>query len=126
MVQIVDYAQRTNADQENFFALILQSSEIHVVKSKESGRNYITAPKASIPSTFSEHVCQSLIGKQLPGSIRKVEVEEYQFTIEDTGEVITLDYRWEYVFPEEETRPAEIVDDKEVSQPKQEEPAVEI
>lgn len=124
MVTIVDYAQRTNADNEEFLALILQSSEIQVVKSKESGRNYITAPRASIPSTFNENVCQSLLGKQLPGTIEKVEVEEYEFTIEDTGEVITLDYRWEYFPPESEAK-EEIVSDDDVQMPK-EEPAKEL
>jgi hypothetical protein len=47
--------------------------------------------------TFDELTCQSLIGTELPGSVRKVECEEYEYTIKDTGEVITLSHRFEYV-----------------------------
>ncbi len=39
--------------------------------------------------------CQGLIGQELPGSIVKQECEAYQYTIKDTGEVITLQHRWE-------------------------------
>ena len=34
---------------------------------------------------------------ELDGSIKKVECEPYEFTDEETGEVIELDYRWVFV-----------------------------
>ena len=67
-----------------------------MVKSKETGNYYATAKTASITSTFTEEVCQSLIGQELPGSIQKITCEPYEYTIKDTGEVITLTHRWEF------------------------------
>ena len=95
MVKIIDYAKRTNSKGEQFCALILQSG-LEMVKSQETGNYYATARKTSITSTFTEEQCKDLIGHELPGSIRKVECEPYEYTIKDTGEVITLNHRWEY------------------------------
>lgn len=57
----------------------------------------MTARKASMSCTFDELTCQSLIGTELPGSVKKVQCEEYSYTIKDTGEIITLSHRFEYV-----------------------------
>ena len=96
MVRIVNYQKRTTEDGKVFFTLELQGG-IEIVKSQETGKSYMTARKASMSCTFDELTCQSLIGTELPGSVRKVECEEYEYTIKDTGEVITLSHRFEYV-----------------------------
>ena len=95
MVKIIDYRERTNSDGEEFFALILQGG-LEMVKSKETGNFYATAKSASVTSTFTEEVCKSLIGEELPGSIKKVECEPYEYTIKETGEIVTLTHHWEY------------------------------
>ena len=96
MVRIVNYQKRTTEEGKVFFTLELQGG-IEIVKSQETGKSYMTARKASMSCTFDELTCQSLIGTELPGSVRKVECEEYSYTIKDTGEVITLSHRFEYV-----------------------------
>jgi len=96
MVTVIDYAQRTNSDGENFFALILQG-DLEMVKSKETGNYYATAKRASVTSTFTEEACEKLIGLEIPGSIQRVPSEPYEFTIPDTGEVIQLEHRWVYL-----------------------------
>ncbi len=96
MVRIVNYQKRTTEEGKQFFTLELQGG-IEIVKSQETGKSYMTARKASMSCTFDELTCQSLIGTELPGSVRKVECEEYEYTIKDTGEVITLSHRFEYV-----------------------------
>ena len=65
MVTIVDYKQMENSEKEAFLALVLQG-DIEIVVSKQTGKQYIIARKASMPCTFDEHTCSSLIGKQLP------------------------------------------------------------
>ncbi|MDY0196569.1 MAG: hypothetical protein RBR68_02015 [Tenuifilaceae bacterium] len=95
MVTIVDYAKRTNAEGKEFFILRLQGG-LELVKSSQTGQMYATAKTASITSTFTEEVCKSLIGQQLPGSVSRVECEPYEYTVQDTGEVITLSHRYEY------------------------------
>lgn len=96
MVRIVNYQKRQAEDGKVFFVLELQGG-IEMVKSAETGKFYITARKASISSTFDEVTCQALIGTELPGKVEKVTCEPYDYTIKDTGEVITLTHRYEYV-----------------------------
>ena len=96
MVRIVNYQKRTTEEGKVFFTLDLQGG-VEIVQSQETGKSYMTARKASMSCTFDELTCQSLIGTELPGSVRKVECEEYEYTIKDTGEVITLSHRFEYV-----------------------------
>ena len=96
MVTITDYRVRESRDGQPFIALIVQGG-IELVKSKETGLYYATSKKASIPSTFDEKTCENLIGQELPGSIEKVECEPYEYTNEETGEVLELSHRWVFV-----------------------------
>ena len=95
MVRIINYKERVREDGEPFFVLELQGG-IQMVKSQQTNKFYVTAKKATIPSTFDEVTCKALIGTELPGTIEKVECDPYEYTIKDTGEVIQLDYRYEY------------------------------
>ena len=96
MVRISNYIKRTTEQGKVFFTLELQGG-VEIVKSQETGKSYMTVRKASMSSTFDEFTCQSLIGTELPGSIKKLEREAYPYTIKDTGEIITLNHRYEYV-----------------------------
>ena len=68
MVRIVDYKARRSSEGELFLALIVQGG-ISLVKSKETGLYYATAKKASIPSTFDEETCKSLVGQEMEGTV---------------------------------------------------------
>ena len=96
MVRIVNYQKRTTEEGKDFFTLELQGG-VQMVKSQETGKFYITAKKASISSTFDELTCKALIGTELPGDIQKVNCKPYEYTNKDTGEVIELSHRYEYV-----------------------------
>ncbi len=100
MVRITNYQRRTTEQGKEFFTLELQGG-IEVVKSQETGKSYMTARKASMSCTFDELTCQSLIGTELPGAVKKLQCEEYAYTIRETGEVITLSHRYEYADTEE-------------------------
>ena len=107
MVRIVNYQKRETEEGKEFFVLELQGG-IEMVKSKETNKFYVTARKASISSTFDELTCKALIGTELPGKVEKVNCEPYEYTIKDSGEIITLTHRYEYV--EEEKGQAHKVD----------------
>ncbi len=96
MVRIVNYQQRQTEDGRTFFVLELQGG-IEMVKSQETGKFYVTARKATISSTFDELTCKALIGSELPGAVEKVACDPYEYTVKETGEVITLSHRFEYV-----------------------------
>ena len=107
MVRIVNFNERQSEDGKTFFALVLQGG-IEMVQSQSSNSFYATAKKASITSTFDEATCKSLIGKEIPGRIQKQECEPYEYVIEDTGEVIELSHRYQYV-------PDELSDENNIS-----------
>ena len=95
MVTVSGYAERESAAGKKFFSLTLQG-EMDLVLSEESGRYYATAKQASITSTFDEATCKGLIGTKLPGKIARIQCDPYEYTIRETGEVITLRTRWTY------------------------------
>ncbi len=115
MVTVVDVKQRMNQKGESFYALVLQGG-LELVKSRETGNYYATAKRASITTTFDEMTCKSLIGQQIPGSIQRVETDSYDFTIKETGEIISLSHRWVYL-KEGETVEQRVLAEEEVERP---------
>ena len=100
MVRIVDYKAYQNEEGEDFFVLVVEGG-ISVVKSKESGRTYLTKPTAKVSCTFDEETCKDLIGTEIPGKIVKMEVEPYEYTNEETGELVILTHRYQLISEEE-------------------------
>jgi hypothetical protein len=109
MVTVTSYDRRKSENGKEFFTLTIQG-DVEIVESV-NGKSYMTARKTSIPSTFDENICRTLIGKQLPGEIEKVECEPYDYTNKETGEIITLHHTYNYV-PEEKRQAG-----KPISQP---------
>jgi len=93
MVKITGIRHCKNAEGEEFVSFVLHG-EIDLVQSKATGRWYATAAKASISCTFDEATALSMIGKELPGIIEKVETEPYKYVIPESGEEITLQHQW--------------------------------
>lgn len=100
MVKIIDYRTCQTEDGEEFNTLLVQGG-LEAVKSKETGRTYLTARTASVPCTFNKDICESLKGTDLHGNIKRVEVEPYEYAIPNGGEVIMLTHRFEYVGEDE-------------------------
>lgn len=99
MVTIVGFKQCESKDGKQFVALEIQG-ELRLVQSETTGKFYLTANKTSISTSFPLQVCQTLLGKQLPGNVDKVECEPYEYVNKETGEVLTLFHTYVYS-PEE-------------------------
>ncbi len=95
MVKISGFKQRKTAEGKTFVTLELQG-DVELIQSAETGKFYATAKHCSISSTFDEEEAKTLIGKQFPGRIERVNVEEYDYTIKETGEVIKLCHSYQY------------------------------
>ena len=95
MVTVIGFDKRLSDDDREFFALTIQG-EVEVIQS-QNGNLYMTARKTSIPSTFDEEECQLLLGKEIPGNIKRTLCDAYEYVNKDTGEVITLHHTYEYV-----------------------------
>ncbi|WP_445453153.1 hypothetical protein [Flavobacterium sp. 25HG05S-40] len=113
MVQITGYKTYQREDGENFHILVLQGG-IEAVKSQQTGKTYLTTKMAKVSCTFDEATCESLIGTKLPGAIKRVEVEPYEFTIAETGEVVERSHRYEYISEEEAIVGANVLEKEEV------------
>jgi hypothetical protein len=113
MVTIKDYKKRETKEGDEFFVLVLQGGVVPV-RSKESNRMYFTAKTCTVASTFDEETCQQIIGQQFPGDIIKVETEPYEYALPETGEIITLEHRWEYRDNTQEVITESIIQEEEV------------
>ena len=100
MVTIVDFKSYKREDGSIFNSLVVQGG-VEAVKSQETGKMYLTAKTARVPSTFNEVTCKFLIGHQLPGKVCKVVTDPYEYAIPDTGEIISLNHHYEYIAEQE-------------------------
>lgn len=96
MVHIVDFKQRKNSATGETFNVLVLEGDLEMVQSTVTGRYYATAKRATVTSTFNEETCRRLIGRSMPGSVVKQACDPYDYTIEKTGEVITLTHRYAY------------------------------
>jgi hypothetical protein len=95
MVTIVGFEKRKNSQDEEFNVLILQGG-VEAIISQQSGKPYITARKTSIPYTFGADFAKSLIGKELPGDIQRIECDEYTYVVPGNGEKLKLTHTYQY------------------------------
>jgi hypothetical protein len=95
MVTIIGYRLAKNKSEKEFIVLQLQG-DLEMVQSLETGRFYCTARRASVTSTFNAETAKGLIGTKMPGVIKRVESESYDYTVVETGEVIKLAHKYEY------------------------------
>lgn len=110
MLVVSGFKQTENKEGKPFCQLILQG-ELELIQSKVSKRFYASAKICTIASSFSPEICSSLIGRTIPGSIKKVECPEYEYKIPGSTEILTLNYRWDYV-PEDREMEEQVFEKK--------------
>lgn len=95
MVRIISHKKSTSNDGRDFISLKVQGG-IEPVQSMQTGKMYLTAKTAYVPSTFDEQTAEALIGTDIPGKVVKVASEPYDYVVKDSGETLTLSHRYEY------------------------------
>jgi len=113
MVTIVGFKTYEKEDGTTFNSLVVQGG-IEVVKNQETGRNYLTAKTARVSCTFDELTCETLKGTKLPGSVLKVDSEPYEYAVPNTGEILTLMHKYEYVSEEDSILKENVIQKEEV------------
>ena len=83
---------RQNAQMGRTFLCSYLQGGLEMVMSEETGRYYATAKQASrSQATFNEATCRGLVGNKTPRQDREgSRCDPYEYTIKETGEVITL------------------------------------
>ena len=97
MVKVIDYAIRQRKEDGSEFVVLILQGGLSLVKSQNTGNYYATVKQCSIPSTFDEETAKAMVGEQVPGSVQKKACEPYEWTNEETGEVLELSHRWVYL-----------------------------
>jgi len=95
MVRVIGAQLRQNEKGE-YVSLQLQG-DVVMIQSQNTGRFYATAQKCWVYSTFSKNDIQHLIGTTMPGNIVRVSCDPYDYTIQETGEVVKLAHTYGYV-----------------------------
>jgi len=95
MLTVTSYQKRTSKEGREYLTLELQGG-LEMIQSQVTGRFYATIRKSSVTTTFDEGVAKMLVGTQIPGKIVRTECDPYEYTIQNTGEVVTLTHRWSY------------------------------
>ena len=95
MIKVTNYKIKQKSNGETFVTLEL-TGNLEMVQSQQTGKFYATLRKCSIPSTLDEETAEGIVGTKMEGSIVKQECEPYSYTIQSTGEVITLNYSYQY------------------------------
>jgi hypothetical protein len=99
MVKIVGYKKKRNESGNKFLVLNLEG-ELTFNRSAETGAVFASALKTNVVANMSEDSCKALIGTEIPGCIKKIQTEPYQY-VTPNGETKLLDYKFEF-FPEEQ------------------------
>jgi hypothetical protein len=95
MVIIKQALERVNKEGKTFISLEL-TGDVELVQSQTTGRFYATSRRCFISSTFDLPTAEKFVGTSLPGKIARVECDSYEYTVPETGEIITLGFRYEY------------------------------
>ena len=96
MVRIIDVKTITTETGKAFSMLVVQGG-LEPLVSNKTGKIYLTMRKANVPTTFDAITCNSLIGTELPGKVEKMDCEPYEYTVQETGEILTLKHNWQYI-----------------------------
>jgi len=105
MVTVQGFRTVETEEGDTYVRLIL-GGDLEMVKSENTGNFYATTRRASISCTFDEKVAEAMIGKELDGTINKIKVEPYEYTL-DSGEKISIAHRWVFT-PEGEAAIVEL------------------
>ncbi|MES2373849.1 MAG: hypothetical protein V4557_14815 [Bacteroidota bacterium] len=104
MVTVIAVHKRCSKEGKPFMVLELQGT-LELVQSSVNGKFYATSKRCFITSTFSEEVAEAFIGNKMEGEICRVACDPYDFKVPNTGEIIRLNYTYDF-------RPVEVVEKK--------------
>ncbi|MHA8066961.1 hypothetical protein V7S76_09785 [Aquirufa sp. ROCK2-A2] len=96
MVTVSNFFEMKNEEGESFVSLEL-SGDLEMVQSQTTGLFYATSRRCRINSTFNVELAKTMVGKTLSGNLAKIQCEEYDYTIQDTGEIVRLGHRYVYM-----------------------------
>ena len=96
MITVKDFHVRQGDNGKEYLSLELEG-EVAFIQSQNTGRFYAAAKRCFMFGAMTEDSAKALIGTKMPGSIDRVPCDPYDYTVPETGEVISLAYTYQYV-----------------------------
>jgi hypothetical protein len=96
MVTVKGFHVRQGDNGQEYLSLELEG-DVAFVQSQNTGRFYATTKRSFMYAAMDEATAKALVGSKMPGSIDRVPCDPYEYTVPETGEVITLAYSYQYV-----------------------------
>jgi hypothetical protein len=106
MVKVHNIIRRDG--QSGPFVLLELQGDLELVQSAKTGLFYGTVRRCTIPCTTTYETARAFVGKEIPGSIIRVECTPYTYVAPESGEALELAHRWSYV-PEEKPTTAPVM-----------------
>lgn len=97
MVLVSDYELREAQDGKAKVFLKVISEDLVPQTSRVTGKVYLKPLSTFLFAAIEPNQAEFLVGRSLPGRIEKVPIEPYDITDFQTGEIRTIDFRYQYV-----------------------------
>jgi hypothetical protein len=97
MVKIIGTESKVNPVTKEQYNLIVLLGNVEVLKSKSTGKPYLTAKKVTMPTTLTSDQAEELVGTSLPGEIEMVDCPEYEIKMPGSNKKVRINHSFQFV-----------------------------
>lgn len=96
MVKIIDALTRVNAKTKEEYNVVVLLGNVEVLRSKSSGKPYLSAKKVMMPTTLTSDQAKELIGSELSGNIEKIDCPEYEIKMPGSNKKVKINHTFQF------------------------------
>lgn len=96
MVKIIGSETKVNPKTKEQYNVIVLMGNVEVLKSKATGKPYLTSKRVIMPTTLTSEQAADLVGTNLPGDIEKVDCPEYEIKMPNSKKVVKITHTFQY------------------------------
>jgi len=96
MVKVIGTETKVNPRTKENYNVIVLLGNVEIMKSKSSGKPYLTAKKVTMPTTLTSEQAAELVGTSLPGEIEKVDCPEYEIKMPGSNKKVKINHTFQF------------------------------
>jgi hypothetical protein len=96
MVRIIGTETKVNPKTKEQYNVIALLGNVEILKSKSTGKPYLTAKKVTIPTTLTSEQAEELVGSSLQGEIVKVDCPEYEIKMPGSNKKVRISHTFQF------------------------------
>lgn len=96
MVKVIGTETKVNPKTKENYNVIVLLGNVEVLKSKSSGKPYLTAKKVTMPTTLTSEQAAELVGTSLPGNIEKIDCPEYEIKMPGSNKKVKINHTFQF------------------------------